>query len=247
MKKIIFTILAGMLLFSLAACSGAGAGATSSATTAESASADGTSNGTTIGTPVPGGTPGAGFDSSTMTVDTKLAAGIFLLEDTEQAITPEQAAELLPLWKAVKSLSADDATTADEIQALYDQIEETITPEQLAAIEAMDLSGETMTNLMTKLGIDNAANFGNRANAENMTEDEIATRVAQMQAQNPGMTMPEGGQAGAGGGFGGAGFVPPTGSGDSTPSPDMLTRRSMGMNSMFLDPLIELLTERAAS
>jgi len=55
----------------------------------------------------------------TVVLPTQLALGTLSLEDTAQAVTAEQAAELLPLWKAVHSLNASDNVTTLEMNAVY--------------------------------------------------------------------------------------------------------------------------------
>jgi hypothetical protein len=70
----------------------------------------------------------------------QLALGALRLEDTDQAVTADQATDLLTLWKAYRSLSDANAATAAELQALTRQIGEGLTDEQLAAIDAMALT-----------------------------------------------------------------------------------------------------------
>jgi hypothetical protein len=201
-------------------------------------------------------TPGA-FDPRQMTVEMKLAVGTFKLEKTDLAVTPAEAKELLPLWKAVKSLSASDTASPEEIQALYNQIKETMTPEQVQSIEKMDLSQEDFGALMKDLGI--AFPQGGPGGAsQNLTDDQRATRVAQFQAQNPGGRrngQGGGGFSGPGGGQGfdappGGGAFPGQGNGNGTvrqtPVAGQRTaRRGLGMNTIFVDPLIKMLETRA--
>ena len=87
----------------------------------------------TTGTELVEGTPQPGQVSTEM----RLLLGTFSLEDGDQAVSAEQAAQLLPLWKAMKSLSSSDTTSQDEINALIKQIEESMTEEQMTAIDAM--------------------------------------------------------------------------------------------------------------
>ena len=63
---------------------------------------------------IPGFQPGAD-----QPIESKLALGTLILEDGEQAVTAEEAKTLLPLWKAVKSLSSSQTASQDEINALY--------------------------------------------------------------------------------------------------------------------------------
>ena len=95
-------------------------------------------------------TPGA---TGTLSDMTTLLAGTLKLEDTDQAVTAEQAPELLALWKAYSTLSADDTTTGAELTALVTQIGDTMTGEQTAAIDAMHLTSEDVAALMQAQGL----------------------------------------------------------------------------------------------
>jgi len=223
-KTVISLLLIGMAL-ALAACSGSQLPAASQSST----------------------TPG-GSDSANMSLEAKLAIGTFKLEGTDLAVSAEEAQALLPLWKAVKSLGASATASPEEIRALYQQIQETMSPAQIDAIDQMSLSTEEINTLMKDLGIEGRGFAGQGASAsQNFSEVERSTRVAQFQSQNPGgiaggepglMMMPREGGAG----------VPGQGSVQQTPSAGQITaRRSLGMNYWFLDPLIQLLTERANS
>jgi hypothetical protein len=78
----------------------------------------------------------------------ELALGTFKLEGTGRAMTAAQAAELLPLWQVYQSLTASDTAAQEEIDALVEQIQGTMTSGQVEAIEAMNLSQSDMTALM---------------------------------------------------------------------------------------------------
>lgn len=84
---------------------------------------------------------------------TKLVIGTLNLKDMENAITPEQAKELLPLWQVYLSLLSSDTAAQEEIDALVEQIGETMTSEQTQAIEAMQLSQEDMFTVMQENGL----------------------------------------------------------------------------------------------
>lgn len=170
----------------------------------------------------------------------RLAVGTLMLEDTELAVTTEQAKALLPLWKAVKSLSASDTASQAEIQALYDQIQETMTAEQLQAIQDMDLTPETTQALMQKLGIEG----GFMAGGQNLSESDIATRTAQRQSQGSAGGPPGGMVFGGGPDMMGP---PPDAGGQSgvQRTPASGQRRMGGMNMIFINPLIRLLEQRA--
>lgn len=72
---------------------------------------------------------------------TQLVLGIFRLEGTADALTPEQAAAQLPLWQALLSGAAQDGA---ETNAVLGQIEKSLTAEQLQAIAALQLTQEDL-------------------------------------------------------------------------------------------------------
>lgn len=86
-------------------------------------------------------------DSGLLTV-TQLALGTLKLEDTEYAITSEQANELLPMWQIYKELITSDTAAQEEVDALIDQIQETMTPEQTQMISDMQLTQQDVLTAM---------------------------------------------------------------------------------------------------
>jgi hypothetical protein len=89
------------------------------------------------------GTPGAGV-AMELPASTKLSIGTMQLEGTDNQVTVEQAATLLPLWQLLKSLSSSDTAAQAEKDAALTAIQATMTAEQLAAIDAMTLSPRDM-------------------------------------------------------------------------------------------------------
>ncbi len=202
----------------------------------------------------------------------ELVIGTIKLEGTEQAISAEQASELLVLWKAMRTLSSSDTTSQLELDALLQQIEDTLTSEQVSAIKAMDISTDNMADVMADLGIKAPG-----ADGEEMSEEDLAAMAAAGQSPQMGGEMPSGGGGGtmpSGGGGGGGGAMPsgggggamPSGGGgmtfgggempadasamtgvtaDETTSTTQVARVSSGINTMLLNALIEKLTEWA--
>jgi hypothetical protein len=165
----------------------------------------------------------------------QLSVGTFVLEDTELAVTTEQAAELLPLWKAVRSLTESDTTARVEIDAVILQIEEAMTNEQLALIAETELSMEEMSALMEKYGVV----------PQGVQTGSMPGAPGSMPGGGPGMGM------GMGMGPGGGGML----SGDISPEmqatmdarqAEMGESFGVRMGSLWIEPLIELLAERAA-
>ena len=69
----------------------------------------------------------------------QLAIGSLYLQDAENAITPEQAAALLPLWQGLRSAQESGTASPEEIAGMAAQIEAAMTQAQLDAITALSL------------------------------------------------------------------------------------------------------------
>ncbi len=86
--------------------------------------------------------------SNELAIETQLVVGTLKLEDTAQAITSDQATELLVLWQVYENLYGESATAQAEIDGLIDQIQETMTTDQLVAISTMNLTQQDVMALM---------------------------------------------------------------------------------------------------
>lgn len=80
----------------------------------------------------------------------QLALGTLRLEETDHAVTPAQARVLLPLWQAIQSGVAQNSA---EMNAIFRQIEKAMTPQQLAAIAAMQLTMQDVTDYAQANGL----------------------------------------------------------------------------------------------
>jgi hypothetical protein len=174
----------------------------------------------------------------------QLMVGTFLLEDTEDAVTSVQAAELVILWKAFRSLSSSDNVAVEEMNALLNQIQDSMTSAQLDAIAGMEIAQEDMFAMAQELGIvpEDFAGFGRgEGDGEGFSEGRPGGF--------PGGGFPEGGFPGGGGpgGQGPGGF-----GGELDPEAIATLRAERGggpgfggrFNSFLLDPLIELLESK---
>ncbi len=228
-KKIGMLLLALALCASLAACASPAASAQNAQSVQQS--------GQTAGQQ---GTPGAP-NMANQPIEGKLAVGLLKLEGTDQAVTAAQAKTLLPLWKALKSLSSSSTASSDEISALYTQIQEALSTDQLAAIKALNLSPSDTQALMQQYNVQ-----------MQQMPTQRATRSASNSQGGGGFGGPGGGAGGPppdGGGMPGGGMPGGQGGSQSTPVAGMANRPQMGggMGLIFVDPLIKLLETRAAS
>ena len=156
-----------------------------------------------------------------------LALGTFKLEDTDQAVTAAQAKNLLPLWKAVKSIGASDTAAQAEIDALYRQIKESMTSEQWKAIQAMNLTMQDAQTIMAQVG----AMETTSSSSSSSSNDSFG---------------PPGGGDPMMGGMGG----PPEMQNSNSSSNSSAANPNTMMNKMVVQlakPLVELLKERASS
>ena len=220
MKKITLTLLT-IFILTLTACGGA-------------------SNGTEPASVTQGGTP-----AGALPVAPQLIIGTLKLGDTDQAVTAEQAAELLPLWQTLQVLYDSDTSANQEIESLITQIQETLTDEQIQAITAMNLTREDMFTIMQEQGT------GNSNSSQNSGSQSGSSSSNSSGGLGPGGGMPvppDGGFPGGGPGFG------PGGQGESL-SPDQIATaqasRQEGSRNfippMLINALIEFLQEKAAS
>jgi hypothetical protein len=86
--------------------------------------------------------------SDSLTIEGQLALGTIKLDDTSLAVSEEQAAELLILWQAYQSLNNSDIAASAEVMAVLNQIQDTMTAGQIAAISEMKLTADSMTALI---------------------------------------------------------------------------------------------------
>lgn len=180
-----------------------------------------------------------------LTASSKLAVGSFKLEVSDLAITSEQAAELLPLWQVFQQLSSSDTAAQAEIDALVEQIQETMTPGQIAAIDEMNLTQQDVFTTMQEQGIQ----FG--AGIQGNSDQNGGGGFPRGQQALPNDGIPGGGPGGGGpGGFGGGQNLSP----QQIATAQALRAENGGATPRFsrtpaplIGALVELLQEKADS
>jgi len=173
-------------------------------------------------------------------VSGQLALGTLQLEESEHAVTPEQAETLLPLWQA---LQGGGVTAEDEVKAVLKGIEGAMTEEQLSVIADMKLAQEDVQAWAEEQGV----GFGREGVSLRLqgtrqpvaSDDEVPPDVATRRAQFENLSEEERealratAQAGGGIGAGRGGAGSGAGAG------------GVGQARLMLRPLIDLLSERA--
>ncbi len=174
-------------------------------------------------------------------VKNKLAVGMLKLEGTDLSITAAQAKDLLPLWQAVKSLNAEKTTAAEEMAALYVQIQETMTSEQIQYIDKLDLTSDELDTLKQKYELQT----GQTTQSQTTTTNNSNSSGGGPQGGIPGFDMPP--DAGLGGLTSGG----PASSQSTTqqaPVPAQSSSPSLAnSNVLFANAVIKLLEQRANS
>jgi hypothetical protein len=117
-----------------------------------------------------------------------LLVGSLKLDGTDQAVSSEQAATLLPLWQAYRSLSTSQTAAQAEVDGVLKQIESAMTADQMQAITAMNLTSSDMLALIQTL----APTIGKG------TPNPQATPGADMPGGGFMFENPEGGSTGGG-------------------------------------------------
>lgn len=108
----------------------------------------------------------------------QLAIGTMKLDGTAQAVTPDQAKALLPLYQALRGTSTSGGGSQEEVSALLSQIESAMTAEQLSAISEMKLTFADMQTWATENGITLGQNGGQPGSGMGLSAEARATKQA---------------------------------------------------------------------
>lgn len=178
----------------------------------------------------------------------QLIIGTFKLEGTKQAVSKEQAAQLLPLWEVYGSLIQSDTSAQAEIDGLIQQIQDAMTQEQTQAIQTMNLTQQDLFALMEEQGIEMAGPGG-----QNLSAEQIATVQALRSSESggqgqefrggEGMPMPPDGAV-PGSGPGGSVRISGTQTAGQQQQPGLGIDR---VPSALLEILVKLLEKKASS
>lgn len=105
--------------------------------------------------------------NNAMTPALELALGTLKLEETDQAVDSEMAAQLLPLWQIMSELKANGSTADEELNAVVEQIKSTMTAEQIQAINDMQISRKDIAAAMQSGESSNANTTASSNKAQN--------------------------------------------------------------------------------
>jgi hypothetical protein len=182
-----------------------------------------------------------GSSNSRLTMQSQLVVGTIKLEDSDYAVTSEQAEELLPMWYVLQELNESDNAAQAEIDSLVKQIQETMADEQMQAITDMSLTQQDVVALMQEKGSGVVQSSGNN----NGTSSQSNSGSGAGSPPDGGGGMPMDAPPDAAGGMP-SGGQPSTGSNGATTNsaqPSMGT----GVPSALIEALIEILESKNSS
>jgi ABC-type phosphate/phosphonate transport system substrate-binding protein len=260
MKKKLGLAIALVFVLVLVAC----AGQQQPASADQNSQAGGQSSSDNQGVPTDQSGQAAGQGTS---LDSRLALGILEMEGTDNAITADQAKQLLPLFQQLQSdmsnfgvgnggpnatpdanatpqaPAASGANVGANLQALDQKIEMILTTDQVQAIEQMTFSQSDIASLMQKYNIQFTPGAGqNGGSYPTQDPSQMATRQAARDARQT--------QVAANGGTPDTSGTLVPGGYSGTPGVGGFGGRTGfggGYERLFLDPLITLLQQRAGA
>jgi hypothetical protein len=161
MKQIMFILIGLTLIFGLVACGG-------SSTPAPAGDAEAYTSPILV----------TSYDGA-LPVRNQLALGTLQLRGTANEVTPEQAAQLVTLWQALRSTSKSGGAAQVEINALLGQIEESMTSDQLAAIGDLQLTQADIQAWAKANGLTLGTGSGQPGSGQSLSPEARATRQAE--------------------------------------------------------------------
>ena len=162
-------------------------------------------------------------------MQTKLVLGTINLEETEYIVTAEQATQLLPMFYVLQELNDSKSAAQEEIDGLVNQVQKTLTKDQLQAIDDMSLSMQDVFALTQGSSKDSSK-----------TSSTTGANTGGVGAGGP----PDmGGMPGGGPGETGSG-APSTGTTSAGNSTSSMPAMSTGTPSALFDTAIELLKKK---
>ena len=118
-----------------------------------------------------------------LSIRSQLVLGTLKLEETDLAVTPEQAAALAPLWQVSRSLTRSGIGATEEVDAALGQIQDAMTAEQLEAIAELKLTRADNQAMAQALGLStgagDGASGGQGGQGQSGSPEERATRQAE--------------------------------------------------------------------
>jgi hypothetical protein len=176
--------------------------------------------------------------TNAVTADLQLALGIMKLEGTANQVDSTTAASILPLWKAMQSLSTADTTAPAELNAIVKQLVAGMSAAQLKAIAAMQLTSADLAQ------VSSPANNAN-ASAAQSSAAANAAMPADLGANGGAGGPPSGDMPSSGAPSGGSSTTVKSTSSSSAATSSNQSGAHLSTESQVYAMVIQLLTKRA--
>jgi hypothetical protein len=128
-------------------------------------------------------TPASSTTGNELPTISKIALGTLRLTNTAQDITADQAKELIILWKVYEEVSQSSTAAQEEVDALVDQIQETMTSDQMQAISDLNLSQQDVFAAIQSADV----------NSSTLVSTTTVSAPSSGDAEMPGGAPPDGG------------------------------------------------------
>lgn len=187
------------------------------------------------------GTP-LGSTENGLSIASQLAVGTLKLAGTDQAVTAEQAKDLVVYWETYRQLSQSDTVAQAEYDGLISQIEETMTADQMQAITDMSITQQDVFASMQGVAVTTNASVSSTGNTSTGSDGGGG-----MPAGGP---PADGGGAPPDGGMGGdmGGTIPTSGTDQTQSSQDSVsTGATAGIPSALIEAVIQSLQQILAT
>lgn len=133
-----------------------------------------------------------------LTPEARLALGTLKLEGTPEAVDAAMATKLLPLWQLLAQLNGSTSAAPQEVSAVLDEIRATMSPDQITAIDKMQLTSADVFAVLQQERQANGTSSTGSAGGSSSTARSGATSSSRQNEGNRSFFF-----AGGGPGFGG--------------------------------------------
>ena len=130
------------------------------------------------------GSTAAATPSTALSQEARLLVGILKLESTSQAVSANQAGQLLPLWETLQSLASSGTAASQEVDAVVSQIESTMSTQQVSGITSMNLTQQDLAAAIADTGT--TTTNSSSANSSNANSAQIQAGAGAPAAGDPG-------------------------------------------------------------
>jgi hypothetical protein len=136
---------------------------------------------------------------------TQLIVGTFKLENTANAVDAAQAKDLVLYYKLLSSLEGSSTSSQQEVTAVVDKINTSMTAAQLKAIADMKLTREDMMKVISEQGLMNSNSAAAASSGSSSSSRSSSGGGMSFGGGMPSGGIPSGGGAPSGGGMPGGG------------------------------------------